>query len=265
MSEESGVAEAEVLVERDGPIARVTINRPAVMNALSVNTLDALEKAIDDLSGDDNIRAVVVTGAGEKAFVAGADITEIRDLDREGGEAFSRRGQELFRKIELMPKPVIAAVNGFALGGGCELAMACDIRIAAENARFGQPEINLGILPGYGGTQRFTRLLGYGKAAELLMTGDMISAEQAREMKLVERIVPEGTVVKEATDLARAVAGKAPLALAAIKRAMDASQGDQDAGYQAEAQEFGAIMESEDRAEGITAFLEKRDADWKGR
>jgi len=265
MSDDSIMPDSEVLVERDGHVACVTINRPAVMNALSLNTLNELEKTIDALAGDDEIRAVVITGAGEKAFVAGADITEIRDLDRAGGEAFARRGQDLFRKIEMMPKAVIAAVNGFALGGGCELAMACDIRVASENAKFGQPEINLGILPGYGGTQRFTRLLGYGKAAELLMTGVMINAEQAREMKLVERIVPEGSAVKEATDLARAIAGKAPLAIAAIKRAMDASQSDHSDGFLCEAQEFGAIMESEDKAEGLDAFLEKRTADWKGR
>lgn len=265
MSEEPNMSDPEVLVERDGHVARVTINRPSVMNALSMNTLNELEQAMDDLAADEEIRAIVITGSGEKAFVAGADITEIQDLDREGGEAFARRGHELFRKIEMMPKVVIAAVNGFALGGGCELAMACDIRIVSENAKFGQPEINLGIIPGYGGTQRFTRLLGYGKAAELLMTGVMISSEQAMEMKLVERVVPEGSAVKEATDLARAIAGKAPLAIAAIKRAMDASQGDHTEGYLTEAKEFGAIMESKDKAEGISAFIEKRTADWKGR
>ncbi len=265
MSEEPNMSDPEVLVERDGHVARVTINRPSVMNALSMNTLNELEQAMDDLAADEQIRAIVITGSGEKAFVAGADITEIRDLDREGGEAFARRGHELFRKIEMMPKVVIAAVNGFALGGGCELAMACDIRVVSENAKFGQPEINLGIIPGYGGTQRFTRLLGYGKAAELLMTGVMISAEQAMELKLVERVVPEGSAVKEATDLARAIAGKAPLAIAAIKRSMDASQGDHTEGYLTEAQEFGAIMESEDKTEGIAAFIEKRTADWKGR
>lgn len=265
MSEAESAPGAEVVVERDGPVAVLTINRPKVMNALSVNTLDLLEAAIDELADDDGIRALVITGAGEKAFVAGADITEIRDLDRAGGEAFAHRGQELFRKIEALPKPVVAAVNGFALGGGCELAMACDMRIAAENARFGQPEINLGILPGYGGTQRFTRLLGYGKAAELLMTGEMVGAGEARELKLVERVVPEGEALASATELARTLAGKAPLAIAAIKRAIDASGGEHEAGYRVEAGEFGAIMESEDRTEGIDAFLEKRAADWKGR
>jgi len=265
MSAESSGSEAEVLVELNGPVARVTINRPAVMNALSMKTLDDLEAVMDELADDPGVRSVVITGAGEKAFVAGADIAEIRDLDRVGGEAFARRGQDLFRKIEMMPKVVIAAVNGFALGGGCELAMACDIRIASGNARFGQPEINLGILPGYGGTQRFTRLLGYGKAAELLLTGAMISAEEAMELKLVERVVPEGSAVSEAVELARVIAEKAPLAVAAIKRSMDASQGDHAVGYGIEADEFSGLMESEDKDEGITAFIEKRNADWKGR
>lgn len=265
MTEEENQPEQEVLVEIDGHVARVTINRPQVLNALTSSMLDRLEDVMDELAADDNVRAIVITGSGEKAFVAGADITEIMELDQEGGKEFSRRGQRLLRKIEVMPKATIAAVNGFALGGGCELAMACDIRVASENARFGQPEINLGIIPGYGGTQRFTRLVGYGKAAELMMTGDMIPADRAARLGLVERIVPEGAALKEATDLARAIAGKAPLAIAAIKRAMDASQGDHSPGYEAEAEEFGAILESEDSAEGIQAFLEKRAASWKGK
>lgn len=259
-----GTPEPEVLVEIDGHVAQITINRPEVLNALSQQTLDLLEEAIDELTTDDNVRAVVITGAGEKAFVAGADIAEIQELDSESGRQFSERGQALLRKIEIMPKATIAAVNGFALGGGCELAMACDIRVAAENARFGQPEINLGIIPGYGGTQRFTRLMGYGKAAELLMTGNMMNAAKAAELGLVERVVPEGSAVKEATDLARLIAAKAPLSIAAIKRAMDASQGDHAPGYVAEAAEFAAIMDTEDKAEGIQAFMEKRAATWKG-
>jgi enoyl-CoA hydratase len=254
-----------VLLERDGHVAIVTINRPKVLNALSIDTLEALEAIVDELAADDEIRVIIVTGAGEKAFVAGADITEIQPLDTAGGEAFARRGQALFRTIEQLPKPVIAAVNGFALGGGCELAMACDIRVAAANARFGQPEVNLGLLPGYGGTQRFTRLVGYGKAAELMMTGDMLSAEKAAALGLVERLAPEGSALKEALDLARAIAGKSPVAIAAIKRAMDAAYGDHDEGYRIEAREFGAIMSSEDKAEGIAAFLEKRPANWKGK
>ncbi len=256
---------AAVGVERDGHVAIVTIDRPKVLNALSIATLDELEAALDDLAADDEIRVIVLTGAGEKAFVAGADITEIQPLDVAGGEDFSRRGQALFRKLEQLPKPTIAAVNGFALGGGCELAMACDIRVAAENARFGQPEVNLGLLPGYGGTQRFTRLVGYGKAAELMMTGDMLSAAKAAELGLVERIAPEGSALKESLDLARAIAGKSPVAISAIKRAMDAAYGDHDEGYRTEAREFGAIMATDDKAEGIQAFLEKRAADWKGR
>jgi enoyl-CoA hydratase len=257
-------SEPEVLVEIDGHVARVTINRPEVLNALRLKTLDMLEEVFDQLANDDSVRVVVITGAGEKAFVAGADVKELQDLDSDSGRQFSERGQALFRKLEVMPKATIAAVNGFALGGGCELAMACDIRVAAENARFGQPEINLGIIPGYGGTQRFTRLVGYGKAAELLMTGNMVDAAKASELGLVERVVPEGSAVKEATDLARLIAGKSPLAIAAIKRTMDASQGDHSPGYMTESAEFGSIMETGDKAEGIKAFLEKRPATWKG-
>ena len=269
MNEEDTIKESapepEILVDIDGHVAKVTINRPKVLNSLTSGMLDMLDEIVDRLTDDDNVRVVVFTGAGEKAFVAGADISELRDLDRESGRAFSARGQALLRKIEVMPKATIAAVNGFALGGGCELAMSCDIRVAAENARFGQPEINLGIIPGYGGTQRFTRLVGYGRASELIMTGNMIDASKAAELGLVERVVPEGSAVKEATDLARSIAAKSPVAIAAIKRAMDASQGDHTPGYETEAEEFGRIMETEDKAEGIQAFLEKRPATWKGK
>ncbi len=258
-------SEPEVLFSIEGHVAQITINRPGVLNAMSENTLTMLEEIVDRVGEDDDIRAVVFTGAGDKAFVAGADISELKDLDSESGRKFSERGQKLYRKIELLPKATIAAVNGFALGGGCELAMSCDIRVAAENARFGQPEINLGIIPGYGGTQRFTRLVGYGKAAELIMTGNMIDASKAAKLGLVERLVPEGSALKEATDLARQIAGKSAVAIAAIKRAMDASQGDHSLGYETEACEFGKIMETEDKAEGIEAFLEKRPAEWKGK
>ncbi len=257
--------EGQIRLAIEGHVAQVTIDRPKVLNALSGQTLDLLEEVLDRLEADDDVRAVVLTGTGEKAFVAGADITEIQELDGEAGEAFSRRGQELFDRIETFPKVVIAAVNGFALGGGCELAMACDIRVAAENARFGQPEINLGIIPGYGGTKRLPRRVGQGHALELLFTGDMIDARKAWDLGLVERVVPEGSALKEATDLARAIAGKAPLAIAAIKRAVAASVSEGSEGSEAEAGEFGRIMESEDKDEGVSAFLEKRSASWKGR
>lgn len=257
--------EGQIQLAIESHVAQVTINRPKVMNALSRQTLDLLEEVLDRLEEDDEVRAVVLTGAGEKAFVAGADIKEIQELDRAAGETFSRRGQDLFSRIETFPKVVIAAVNGFALGGGCELAMACDIRVAAENARFGQPEINLGILPGYGGTQRLPRRVGQGHALELLLTGDMIDAGRAHELGLVERMVPEGSALKEATDLARAIAGKAPLAVAAIKRAVAASVSEGSGGFETEADEFGQIMESQDKDEGVSAFLEKRSATWKGR
>jgi enoyl-CoA hydratase len=264
MSEQqASIPEAPVLLAVEGGVAVVTINRPKVLNALSVATLGELEKVFDRVEADPHVRVVVLTGAGEKAFVAGADITEIRELGRAGGEAFSRRGQALFARIESFPKPVIAAVNGFALGGGCELAMSCDVRIASARARFGQPEVNLGILPGYGGTQRLTRLVGSGTARLLMMTGDMVDAESALRMGLVDRVVPEDTLMKEAVDLARGVAGKAPLAVAAIRRSVTAAVQGKN-GFDVEAREFGAIMESADRSEGISAFLEKRPATWKG-
>jgi enoyl-CoA hydratase len=256
-------SDAPVLLAVEGGVAVVTINRPKVLNALAGATLDALAQVFDRIEADPRVRVVVLTGAGEKAFVAGADITEIRDLGRASGEAFSRRGQALFARIEHFPKPVIAAVNGFALGGGCELAMACDMRIASDRARFGQPEVNLGILPGYGGTQRLTRLVGSGTARLLMLTGDMVDAESAHRIGLVDRVVPAEALMKEAVDLARAVAGKAPLAVAAIRRCVDAALQGTD-GFDTEAGEFGAIMESTDRSEGISAFLEKRPAEWKG-
>ncbi len=256
--------EASVRLEVDGHVAVVTIDRPRAMNALSVATLDELEAVLDRIEADPDVRAVVLTGAGEKAFVAGADITEIKELDRQGGEAFARRGQALFARIEAFARPVIAAVNGYALGGGCELAMACDIRVASANARFGQPEVNLGLLPGYGGTQRLPRLVGLGRAKLLMLTGDMVDAEQAYKLGLVDRLVPENSALKESLDLARAIAGKPPLAVEAIKRSANASDNG-EAGYGVEALAFGDIMETEDKVEGIGAFLEKRAADWKGR
>jgi enoyl-CoA hydratase len=265
MSRKNEGTDRPVLVEVDGHVATVTINRPKVLNALDADTLDLLEEAFDGLAEDDEVRVVVLTGAGEKAFVAGADITEIRELDETSGTSFSQRGQRLFSKIEGHPKIVIAAVNGFALGGGCELAMACDIRIASENARFGQPEINLGVIPGYGGTQRLPRLIGFSCAKLLMLTGDMLDATAARDLHLVNRVVPEGAALKEATDLARAIAGKPPLAVGAIKAAVEAAAGEEDAGYAEEARLFGGLMATEDKEEGISAFLQKRSADWKGR
>lgn len=257
--------ESPVLLSIEDHIATITIDRPDVLNALNVETLDALDRILDRLAGDEEVRAVVLTGSGEKAFVAGADINEIEALDRERGEAFSRRGQAVFSKIEQHPKIIIAAVNGFALGGGCELAMACDIRVASENARFGQPEINLGIMPGYGGTQRLPRMIGYSRAKLLMLTGEMIDAAQARTLGLVNRVVPEGAALKEATDLARAIAGKPPRAVAAIKQAVEAAGGEEAAGFSVEAALFGTLMETGDKAEGLRAFLEKRSPEWTGR
>lgn len=250
---------------REG-VAIVTINRPDKLNALSRATLEDLASAIDAAEGAPEVKAVVITGRGEKAFVAGADITEINELDAQGGRSFALFGQALFRHIETLSKPVIAAVNGFALGGGCELAMACHIRVASENARFGQPEVNLGIIPGYGGTQRLPRLVGKGVALELLVTGDMITAERAYALGLVNAVTAPGKAVEKAVEIAGKAASKGPLA---VKGCLEAVQTGLDMpleeGCYLEATLFGLCCASEDMREGTTAFMEKRKADFKGR
>jgi enoyl-CoA hydratase len=256
-----------LLVERDDKIAIVTINRPKVLNALSAATVCELDEAFAELAADREVGAVVLTGAGAKAFVAGADISEFNDLPsaREAAE-FAMRGQAALNRIESLPKPVIAAINGFALGGGCELAMACDIRLAADTARLGQPEINLGIIPGYGGTQRLARLVGRGRANLLCMTGDPIDAAEALRIGLVDRVVPGAALLDEAVQLARHLAGKAPVALALIKRAINVGlEGPLAEGLAYEAAQFGLVFDTEDRVEGVTAFREKRKPVWQGR
>ncbi|HYZ16159.1 MAG TPA: enoyl-CoA hydratase-related protein, partial [Candidatus Acidoferrum sp.] len=210
-----------LLVERAGSVVTVTLNRPEVLNALNGRMLDELTRTFMELPADPALRAVIVTGAGPKAFAAGADIGELNALgDALAGEAQARRGQALTLAIERLPVPVIAAVNGFALGGGCELAMACDLRIAAENARFGQPEVNLGILPGYGGTQRLTRLVGEGMAMYLCLTGEMIDAQEALRIGLVQKVVSADVLLDEANRIAAVIAAKGPLAITATKRAI---------------------------------------------
>ena len=201
-----------IQVERDGGVATITINRPKVLNALSTPTLDELRRAILALTHDDSVRAVIITGAGEKSFIAGADINELSQQTPTGGREHAIAGQHVFDLIENMGKPVIAAINGYALGGGCELAMACTIRIAADTAKLGQPEINLGIIPGYGGTQRLSRLIGRGRALELLLTGDQITAAEAHRLGLVNRVVTGANLMGEARKLAQALAAKAPIA-----------------------------------------------------
>ena len=255
-----------LLVERHDHVVVATINRPKVLNALNAQTLDELGRAIDDVKNDATVRVVIVTGAGEKAFVAGADINELAVQTPVGGRDHARRGQSLFDRIERLGKPVIAAVNGFALGGGCELAMACTMRIAADTAKFGQPEINLGIIPGYAGSQRLPRLVGRGRALELLLTGQQISAEEAWRIGLVNRVVPAANLMTEVRALADVLASKAPIA---VRYILDAVAGGLEMSF-ADAQDyeatlFGLVSTTEDMREGTKAFLEKRKASFTGR
>jgi enoyl-CoA hydratase len=255
-----------LLLDRDGPVAIVTINRPRVLNALNTQTLDELRRAALDLKHDDTVRAIIVTGAGDKAFVAGADINELAVLSPPAGREHALAGQHVFDVIENLGKPVIAAINGFALGGGCELAMACTLRLAADTARLGQPEINLGIIPGYAGTQRLPRLVGIGKALEITLTGAPIPAAEAERIGLVNRVIPAAELMNEARKLAAHLAAQAPVAiryiLAAIGKGADMAFAE---GAVFEATLFGLVASTDDMREGTRAFLEKRKAEFKGR
>ena len=255
-----------LLLERDGAVAVLTINRPKVLNALNGQTLDELRRAVLELKHDPAVRAVIVTGAGEKSFIAGADINELAVQSPTDGREHAIRGQHVFDLIEHMGKPVIAAINGYALGGGCELAMACTIRIAADTAKLGQPEINLGLVPGYAGTQRLARIVGRGRALELLLTGDQITAQEAQRLGLVNRVVAAADLMAEARALAASLAGKAPIAVRYILEAVH--KGLEMPFPQAqifEATLFGLVAATEDMREGTKAFLEKRKPDFKGR
>jgi enoyl-CoA hydratase len=255
-----------LLLERDGGVAILTINRPKVLNALYSQTLDELRRAILELKGDDGVRAVVLTGAGEKSFIAGADINELAAQTPVSGREHAMTGQHVLDLIEHLAKPVIAAINGFALGGGCELAMACTIRIAADTAKLGQPEINLGLIPGYAGTQRLTRLIGRGRALELLLTGDQVTAQEAHRLGLVNRVVPAAELMAEAKKLAATLAAKAPIAIRYILDAVDKGVEMPFAQAQVfEATLFGLVASTEDMREGTKAFLEKRKAEFKGK
>jgi enoyl-CoA hydratase len=249
-----------LIVDTDGAVSVVTLNRPTVLNALNAALLEELSRALRGFDDDASVRAVIVTGSGDKAFAAGADIAELNALhDKRDGRAAARVGQALTRQIERMRVPVIAAVNGFALGGGCELAMACDIRIASERARFGQPEVNLGIIPGYGGSQRTLRLTGRGQAMYLCLTGEIIDAQEALRIGLVERVVPPEQLMPEARRIAALIASKAPLAVAACKKVIDAGAHlPIDEALEVEAKAFGTLVASNDFHEGSVAFLEKR-------
>lgn len=255
-----------ILVEVDGPVAVLTLNRPAVLNALNAALLAELSLALVELERNEDVRAIVITGSGEKAFAAGADIGELNALPNAySGAEKARIGQAVTMQIERLRKPVIMAINGFALGGGCELAMGGDIRIASEKARFGQPEVNLGLMPGYGGSQRTTRLTGKGMAMYLCLTGEMIDAQEALRIGLVQRVVPPESLLQEAKRIAGTIATKAPLAIEATKRAINggAHLPIADA-LDLEALEFGTLVGTNDFREGTSAFLEKRKPQWKG-
>jgi enoyl-CoA hydratase len=245
-------------------IATVTINRPDKLNALNVAVFDDLTTLVDELANRADIGGVILTGAG-RAFVAGADISELESLTSAQAESLARRGQGVYNRLDALPKPVIAAVNGFALGGGCELAMACHIRIASDAAKFGLPEVKLGLVPGYGGTQRLPRLVGKGRALQLMMTGEVIDAAEALRIGLVNKVVPAADLVKTANDMMKAMLANAPLALAGcidlVGRGYDLALND---GLALEASVFGRLAETQDKREGTRAFLEKRAASFKG-
>jgi enoyl-CoA hydratase len=234
----------------------ITINRPDKLNALNKTVLEELNEAMDHVYNEKEIRGVIITGAGEKAFVAGADISEFTAVKDNEGELLAKKGQDVFFKIENCPKPVIAAVNGFALGGGCELAMACHFRLASTNAKFGQPEVNLGLIPGYGGTQRLTMLVGKGKAMELMMTGNMISADEAKSLGLVNYVESPENLIAKTKEILKTILTKSPLAISKVIEAVN-FYFNKD-GFNEEAKLFGQMFSSEDKKEGTTAFLEKR-------
>ncbi len=248
-----------IILEKEGHLAIVTINRPKALNALNSDTLKDLDVVLDELENDNNIYSVILTGSGEKAFVAGADISEMKDLSEEEGRKFGLLGNRVFRRLEKLDKPVIAAVSGFALGGGCELAMACDIRIASEKAKFAQPEAGLGITPGFGGTQRLPRLVGEGKAKELIYTCATIKADEALRIGLVNRVVPLENLMDEARNMANAIMANAPIAVKLCKDAINRGmQVDIDEAIEIEAEDFGKCFATEDQKEGMTAFMERR-------
>jgi len=255
-----------ILVEARDGVAVVTLNRPKVLNALNRALLSELEAAVDEIAADASIRAVILTGAGEKAFAAGADIQELAQVSGVDGQQLALRGQQLFSKVENLGKPVIAAINGFALGGGCELALACTIRIASETAKLGQPEVKLGLIPGYGGSQRLPRLVGKGAGLKLILTGEMIVAAEALRIGLVEEVVAPDQLMPRAEQIAKTIAAQAPLA---VQKCLEAVHEGYDLPLEQalahEAALFGLCCGTADKAEGTSAFLEKRLPVWRGR
>src|ERR1700742_4989353 len=255
-----------ITYEAKGSIGYITLNRPKVMNALNQRTVQELNDVFRAAKEDANVKGIILTGTGEKAFIAGADIAELSAIDGEKAGEFSRKGQEVLLFIETLGKPVIAAVNGFALGGGCETAMACTIRIAAENAKFGQPEVKLGVIPGGGGTQRLPRLVGRGRALQLIVTGEIISAQEAYRIGLVNEVVPAAELITRAEAILKQIFANAPLAvkysLEAVNKGLETSQAE---GLSLEASLFGLCAGTDDKKEGTQAFLQKRAAQFQGR
>ncbi len=251
-----------ILASSKNHILTITVNRPDKLNALNKKTIEEIGLAVKSAEADKEVRGIIITGAGPKAFVAGADITEFVNYTADEGKALSAHGHKVFNSIELCSKPVIAAVNGFALGGGCELAMSCHMRVASDNAKFGQPEVNLGLIPGYGGTQRMIQLIGKGKALELQMTAEMITAQQALGLGLVNYVTTPDQLITKCEELLGKIFTKSPKAIASIIRCTDAYYKDGVDGFQTEMDEFGACFRSDDFKEGTSAFLEKRPPDF---
>lgn len=254
-----------LLTSLDNGIFTITINRPDKLNALNKTVMQEIDQVMDEVYSNAAIQSVILTGAGPKSFVAGADISEFVGLSTEQGQALAKKGQDIFFKIERSPKPVVACVNGFALGGGCELAMSCHFRIASENAKFGQPEVNLGLIPGYGGTQRLVQLIGKGRALELLMSAGMIDANTALQYGLVNYVVPQEELLNKAIGILQVINSKAPLAVAGCITAANAVWDESKDGYSTEVSAFGTCFGTEDMKEGTTAFLEKRKAVFTGK
>lgn len=254
-----------LLTKTENGIHTITINRPDKLNALNKKTVQEIGDAVKDAIAESAVKGIIITGAGPKSFVAGADISEFVGLSVEQGKAMAKAGQDVFKLIEESPKPIIAAVNGFALGGGCELAMACHLRVASDNAKFGQPEVNLGLIAGYGGTQRLTQLIGKAKSLELHMTADMLTAQQALQFGLVNYVVSPDQLIIKCLELFEKIKTKAPLAIAGVIASVNAYYTDGVNGFDAEVTEFGKCFATTDFKEGTTAFLEKRKANFTGK
>ena len=254
-----------LLTSLENGVYIITINRPDKLNALNKDVFTDLNNAVTEIESNAAIKSAIITGAGPKAFVAGADISEFGSLDKNAAMALAKRGQDIFARIENCTKPIVAAVNGFALGGGCELAMACHFRVASENAKFGQPEVNLGLIPGYGGTQRLVHLIGKGKAMELLVSAHLIDANEAKQLGLINYVTTAETLLDHTKKILDIINSKAPLAIAGCIKAANAVYDETKDGFALEIEEFGNAFATEDMIEGTTAFLEKRKAIFKGK